>query len=223
MTRRNTILLLVMFLLLTILFVQALPSAQLSAADESSASTRSSTRPPLGVLAKRTPSKAEKHVLLFAKQDLQVSEDQWRKLKPKLRRIQLLHMQATLGTSLTLHRSSSDNPKSDETRTRAGSRHRSRRVPRHQVHDRQEEANWAWRKRWGKVPITECTHGEKLIDRIIFLLERQDVRPHLFQRQMKALRQYRQQRSEESDKAMNELLKHLTIRQKAVLVLQGWL
>ncbi len=137
--------------------------------------------------------------------------------------MQLLRRQASVGTYLTLNRSSSDDPKSHETRASAGTRHRPGRAPRFEVDERQQEKNWTWRKRWDEVPITERTEGEKLIDRIIFLLERENVPPHLFQRQMKALRQYRQQQRRELDNAMDGVLEHLTMRQKAALVLMAWL
>ena len=138
----------------------------------------------------------------FAKIALGETEEQWKLIQPKLKKVIDLWYQAnsTVGAGVSLGSSSG--------RTEAS-------LPKLQ-----------WERPWKYKPLFELTEAQRLARQLRTLLEKKGTTPQVFRRKIAALRKARSKEAEiqkQLAEARRELSEGLTTRQEAVLVLKGWL
>lgn len=151
--------------------------------------------------------KEEAGGFIFEKYALGTTEEQWKVIKAKLVKVRYFRDKARSIPRLGLT-SSSGSGTSPQGRT-------SRSVP-----------TWQWGEPWKDKDSSELTAAQKIAKQLIALVERKDTTPEQFRRKMNALRKARSEEDQikkQLFEAQNELRKVLTIRQKAALVLQRWL
>jgi len=134
----------------------------------------------------------------FAKIALGETEEQWKLIQPKLKKVINLWEQAnsTVGAGVS---------SSSQTAI----------VPKLQ-----------WKRPWKYTPLFEMTEAQRLAEELRILLEKKDTTPEVFRRKVAALRKARSKEAEiqkQLAEARRELREILTTRQEAVLVLKEWL
>jgi hypothetical protein len=141
---------------------------------------------------------------LQEKAALEVTEEQWKLIKPRLERLRQLREQADSRVGLGLARGPSGNQASPRTGPR------------------QSVPTWQWNLPWEDKAPSELTEAQKLAKQLIGLVETKDVAPGTLSRTMDALRKARRNEAEiekQLAEARNELCEVLTTRQEAALVL----
>ncbi len=142
---------------------------------------------------------------LIEKYALKATEEQWKIIEPRLKRVRLLRDQARSTVGLFLVSSSV----SGSGRTKGAM------IPTMQ-----------WNPSWKNTPTAELTDAQKTANRLMDLVDKDHTTDEQFRRQMGSLRQMRKKEArlkEELIEAREELRQRLTPRQEAALVLMGWL
>jgi len=146
--------------------------------------------------------------LLKEKAALEVNDQQWKLIKPKLEKIRRLRQQSTSVVGLSLSGGSSHNETNFRSRARL------------------KPPTWQWNRLWKRTASAELTDAQKLAKQLIALVERKNTAPEQFRRTMVALRKARREEAElkrQLSEAQQELRELLTTRQEAALVLMRWL
>ena len=211
MTKRSTILLLVVSSLLMVFTVQSIsqprsssPRAKQSNAKRNSTSTLDREQKLKEFHERVAKNKKE---FLSEKYALGATEEQWKLIKAKLEKVRQLRDQATstVGISLT---SSSSSGTSSKGRMR------------------QRAPAWQWKQPWKDKNPSELTEAQKLTKRLIALVENNNTTPQQFKQTMDALRKARKEEAQikrQLAETQKELREILTSRQEAALVLMNWL
>jgi chromosome segregation ATPase len=211
MTKRRTILLLVVSSLLMVFTVQSISQPRsLSPRAKQSNAKRNST-PTLDREQKlkefhERVAKTKKE-FLDEKAALGATEEQWKLIKAKLEKVRQLRDRSTstVGISMT---SSNSSGTSSKGRMR-------QRVP-----------TWQWKQPWKDKNPSELTEAQKLTKRLIALVENNNTTPQQFKQTMDALRKARKEEAQikrQLAETQKELREILTTRQEAALVLMNWL
>jgi hypothetical protein len=143
--------------------------------------------------------------LLFEKYALKATEEQWKGIKPRLEKVRLLRDRARSTVGLLLCSSSGSGLGNTKSAI----------VPAMQ-----------WNPSWKNKTPSELTDAQKMVNRLMDLVDQDGTTNEQFNRQMAALRQSMERQKtleEEWARAQEELRKGLTIRQEAALILMGWL
>ena len=138
----------------------------------------------------------------FAKVALGETEEQWKLIQPKLKKVIDLWYRANSTTGAGVSGGSTD------SRTEPS-------LPKLQ-----------WERPWKYKPLFELTESQRLARQLRALVERKNTTPEQFRRTMTALRKARSKEAEiqkQLAEARRQLREGLTTRQEAVLVLKGWL
>jgi len=138
---------------------------------------------------------------LFEKFALGATEEQWKRIKPKLEKVRLLRDQARSVVGVSLGSSTGGG---------AGAR--------------ANAPAFRWKTPWKDKAPGELTEAQKLTKQLIALVERKDTTPEQFRRTMEALRKARSEEPElkrQLSEAQQELREILTTRQEAALVLMA--
>ena len=136
---------------------------------------------------------------LFAMCGLKATEEQWKLILPKLKKIKRLRNQLRSGVGLSMVSGSSDT----------------------------NQPTWQWKSTWKNKSPDKLTQAQKLVRELIELVEKRNTRPETFKRKMAALRKARSKQSEierqlaEARRELREIL--TTTRQEAVLTVMRWL
>ena len=134
----------------------------------------------------------------FAKIALGETEEQWKLIQPKLKKVIDLWYQAnsTVGAGVSSNSQTASVPKAQ------------------------------WHRPWKYTPLFEMTEAQRLARELRMLLEKKSTTPEVFRRKVAALRKARSEQAEiqkQLAEARRELREILTTRQEAILVLKGWL
>ena len=137
-----------------------------------------------------------------AKIALGATEERWKLIQPKLKKVQDLRDQATSVVGAGVSAGSSD----------------SRTGP--------SGPALQWKRPWKDKALNELTEAQRLARHLRALLERKDTTPQAFRRKISHLRKARSKEAEiekQLAEARRELREILTTREEAVLVLLRWL
>jgi len=132
--------------------------------------------------------------LLKEKAALEVNDQQWKLIKPKLEKIRRLRQQSTSVVGLSLSGGSSHNEANFRSRARL------------------KPPTWQWNRPWKGMASAELTDAQKLAKQLIALVENNNTTPEQFRRQMDALRKARKEEAKikrqlsETQQELRELL-----------------
>jgi hypothetical protein len=133
-------------------------------------------------------------VMELRKQTLGVTKQQWNLIEPKYKRVEALHHETHFHMPTSVSRN-------------------------------QDKRNFHWKKLteddyfWKAKAPSELTEGEKIAEELIDLLEDENSKDEDIRHKMNALKQVREKAQKESQKAEQELVKVLSPRQEAILLL----
>ncbi len=169
----------------------------------------------------------------FRKQELGVTERQWKVLKPKLEKITNIwdRGNAYIRPKYYKRSSSSYAYSSGFTSSSVGSAGGKVNVIEQKETSKQDsrqpvtkfEEGWEWERLPERKAPGELTECERVCEELLELLEDENSTREEIERKIEALRKIRREASEQMDKARQELRKGLNLRQEATLVLMRYL
>ena len=165
----------------------------------------------------------------FKRQELGVTEQQWKVLKPKLDRITDIwdRGNAYIRPKYYKRSSSSYTYSSGLTSSSVGLTGGKVNVIEQRETSKQDnrqpvtkfEEGWEWERSSGRKAPDEMTKSERICEELLELLEDENSTREEIESKVEALRKVRRKTSEQMDKARQELRKGLNLRQEALLVL----
>lgn len=155
------------------------------------------------------------------KQVLGATQEQWKIIWPKLKKLQAIRRSAGSYRPFVMSGSSSSSGSNTGFGTGGGKQHRKEIIDNQT--GRRSQVSWKWSRFSETKKPSELTPQEKIGDELLDLLEDKSAKQEDIKQKIEALRKYREKVMRQRAKAQQELREVLTFRQEATLVLMGWL